>query len=58
MSIDLKRKRTVDYYATALTWTPMGKRKVGRLKNHLAPHCGEREGNGGLEVLGGSESPG
>ena len=27
-------------------------------QNHLAPYCGEREDNGGLEVSGICESPG
>ena len=28
------------------------------LQNNLAPYFGDREGNGGLEVLGGSKSSG
>ena len=55
--------------ATALLWTPMGKWEVECPKANPTVYSGEREdnmissllgdhGNGGLEVLGGSESSG
>ena len=41
--------------ATELTWT-YGQKESRPPQNSLVPYCGEREHNGGLEVLGGSES--
>ena len=63
MSIEVKTRRwrflrhvlrmlREHHCVAALTWAPMGKRP----QNHLALHRGEREDNGGLEVLGGGES--
>ena len=42
------------HFPKALTWTPIGKRKVGRPKTTWRPSV-KKEGNGGQEVLGGSE---
>ena len=39
----------LDTYGQKESWPP---------QNHLAPYCGKREDNGGLEVSGICESPG